>query len=142
MTELALRGHEGIRWHASARVDKYSPAQTAHAVRVSGLAEPDAGVFRALVAAPEDGTAEAEGNLLVTAGLNQLTNLITGGGANAFSNANAIVGVGAGVTGAAITDTALTDDGTSNAWYQQAGTGFPTQASGLITCVATLATMP
>jgi len=133
---LAVRGTEEIHWAAWARVDKYSPDQTAHAVRVSGLAEPGAGVFRALFRAPEDGTAEAEGNLLVTVGLGQLTNLITGGGANAFSNANAIVGVGAGTAPAAIADTALTDDGTANAWYQQASSGYPIQSGGAITCVS------
>jgi hypothetical protein len=131
---------DGIRWAAWARVEKFSPDQVAYAARASGLADPGAAVLRALCGVPEDGTAEATGNLLVTAGLNALTLLIIGGGGEPFSNANAIVGVGAGVTAATTADTALTDDGTANAWYQQAGSGWPTQSNGLIQVVSTFGT--
>jgi hypothetical protein len=137
MTSTLVR--DGINWKAYARVEKYSAAQTAFAVRRSGLVEPDGSLLRKLCGAPEDGTAEAFGNLLVTVGLAAITGLIIGGGGNAFSHTNAIVGVGAGTTTAAITDTALTDDNTSNAYYQQADASFPTNSNGVITCQCTFA---
>lgn len=129
---------DGIRWMAHARVEKYSPGQLAYA-RLRLGREPDAAQLRALFAEPEDGVAEAAGNLLVTVGLARITNLITGGGAQAFNHAAAIVGVGAGTTAAAVGDTALTDDNTANAWYQQADASNPTVSNGVITCVATFA---
>jgi len=139
MQGYKLRPRDGIRWQAAVRVEKYSPDQVTFARRLSGLAEPTAAELRELCGYPEDGAAEAYGNLLVTVGLNELTNLITGGGGNAFSHSNAIVGVGAGTTAAAVGDTALTDDNTSSAWYQQADSSYPTQSEGVITCVATFA---
>ena len=47
--------------------------------------------------------------------------------------------MGAGSTAALVGDTALTDDNTSNAYYQQADSGNPTQSNGVITCVCTFA---
>lgn len=128
---------EGIRWHAFARVLKFSEDQTAWVRRKTGILAPEGDLIARLCGEPEDGTSEADGNLLVTVGLNQITNLIIGGGDNPFSHANAIVGVGAGTTAAAVGDTALTDDNTSNAYYQQADTSYPTQSNGVITCYST-----
>ena len=135
----ALRRHDGINWHAFARVEKFSTDQVAWAALRLGH-EPDGTELRALLGTPEDGIAEADGNLLVTVGLNVITNLIIGGGDNPLSHANAIVGVGTSTTAAAITDTALGADNTSNAYYQQADSSFPTQANGVITTQATFAT--
>jgi hypothetical protein len=131
---------DGIRWQPHALVEKYSPDQTAYAVRVSGVAEPEGKVLRALCGDPEDGTAEAYGNLLVTAGLDAITKLLTAiGGAQAFSGpTRAIVGVGATSTAATIADTVLGSDGAS-AYYQGCDSSNPTQANGVITTVATFA---
>ncbi len=137
MQGLRIKPRDGITWRAFARVEKYSARQVEYARRLSGLAEPAAAELRELCGWPEDGAVEAYGNLLVTAGLNQITNLITGGGDNPFSHANAIVGVGAGTTAAAVGDTALTDDNTSSAWYQQADSSYPTASDGVITCEST-----
>jgi hypothetical protein len=145
---------DGIKWQANAWVEKYSQAQTDAAVReLAGMGIECPGGhenaahhpeyrshFREALRRtgdPEHGVTEIPGNLLVTVGLNQITNVIIGGGDNAFSHANAIVGVGAGTTAAAVGDTALTDDNTANAYYQQADSGNPTQANGVITCVCT-----
>lgn len=82
----------------------------------------------------------AEGNLLTTAGLNRLTNLIIGGGGAAFTNAQAIVGVGSSSTAATVADTVLGGNGsTTTAYYQGADASNPTQSNGLITCNATFA---
>lgn len=133
-----MPGDTLINWSAHAQIKKYSAAQVAHAVSVLGY-EPPGHKLSLMFAEPEDGITEEPGNLLVTAGLNLLTSLIEGGAGTPFAHADAIVGVGAGTTTALIADTALTDDNTSNAYYQQADSGNPTQSNGVITCVCTFA---
>lgn len=132
-----MPGDTLFTWNAHAQIKKYSAAQVAHATGKLGY-EPDGAKLSLMFAEPEDGIHEEPGNLLVTAGLNLLTELIEGGGGTPFAHADAIVGVGAGTTAAAIGDTALTDDNTSNAYYQQADSGNPTQSNGVITCVCTI----
>ncbi len=131
---------DAIRWHARARVDKYSEDQVAWA-RLRLGHEPDGAELATLFVAPGDGTAEADGNLLVTVGLDAITKLlINTGSPQAFSGpTRAIVGVGASSTAANIADTALGADGGS-AWYQGCDSANPTQANGVITTVCTFAT--
>lgn len=127
-----------FRWSAHARVDKYSPAQVAHAVSELGY-EPLGHRLSLLFREPEDGTVEEPGNLLVTVGLALVTSLIEGGAGTPFAHADAIVGVGTSTTTATVGDTALGADNTANAYYQQADVGSPTQSGGVITCVSTFA---
>ncbi len=130
---------DGIKWRAHALAEKYSPDQVAYAVRRSGIAEPEGVVLRRWCGAPEDGTAEADGNLLVTAGLALITNLLIGGTtAGSIKNAQAICGVGATSTAANVADTALGADGGS-AYYQQADSTYPSRSNGVITMVSTFA---
>ena len=134
-----LKSGDGLKWNAYARVDKYSPDQVRHATALCGGQEPDGRVLHALFAAPEDGTAEAHGNLLVTVGLSLITNLLIGGTtAGSIKNAQAIVGVGATATAANIADTALGSDGAS-AYYQQADATYPSKSNGVMTTVSTFA---
>ncbi len=130
-----------LHWHAHAFVEKFSDAQVHYAVVRSGVAVPQGAVLQRLCGTPEDGTAEADGNLLVTVGLDAITKLlIASGSPQAFSGpTRAIVGVGATATAAAVGDTALGADGGS-AFYQGCDASNPTQANGLITCVATFTT--
>lgn len=131
--------HDGLNWMAYARVDKYSPGQTAWAAAKTGIAEPSGRVLRDLCGNPEDGTAEAHGNLLVTVGLSLITNLMIGGTtAGSIKNAQAICGVGATATAATVADTALGADGGS-AYYQQADATYPSRSNGVITMVSTFA---
>jgi hypothetical protein len=129
---------ENGNWNAHATVAKYSPDQVAWATAKMGY-EPDGARLSLLFRNPEDGVTEEPGNLMVTAGLNLLTALLEGGAGTPFAHADAIVGVGAGTTTATTADTALTDDNTSNAYYQQADSSYPTQSNGTITCNATFA---
>lgn len=133
-----MSGIDGIRWHAGVLVEKYSPEQTAWAVRKSGITAPQGGLLRSLCGAPEDGTAEADGNLLVTVGLAQITKLLIGAAATALTNAQCIVGVGTSTTAAAVGDTALGSNGTT-AWYQGADATYPQQSNGVITVQSTVA---
>jgi hypothetical protein len=130
--------NEDGNWDACARVAKYSPDQVAWATRKMGY-EPQGHRLSLLFRDPEDGVTEEPGNLMVTAGLNLLTSLLEGGAGTPFAHADAIVGVGAGSTGALVGDTALGDDNTSNAYYQQADSSYPTQSNGTITCNCTFA---
>jgi hypothetical protein len=125
-------------WKAHASVAKYSPDQVAWATKRMGY-EPQGHRLSLLFRDPEDGVTEEPGNLMVTVGLNLLTSLLEGGAGTPFAHADAIVGVGAGTTGALIGDTALTDDNSSNAYYQQADSSYPTQSNGTITCNCTFA---
>ena len=129
---------ENDNWNAHATVRKYSPDQVAWATQKMGY-EPDGARLSLLFRDPEDGVTEEPGNLMVTVGLNLLTSLLEGGAGTPFAHADAIVGVGAGTTTATVADTALTDDNTSNAYYQQADSSYPTQSNGTITCQCTFA---
>ena len=133
--------HDGINWHAHALVQKYSDDQVTWARRASGVAEPEGALLQRHCGEPEDGYAEADGNLLVTVGLDAITKLlINTGGPQAFSGpTRAIVGVGATATAATIADTALGADGGS-AYYQGCDSANPTQANGVITTVTTFTT--
>jgi hypothetical protein len=128
--------NEDGNWDAHARVAKYSPDQVAWATQRMGY-EPDGARLSLLFRNPEDGVVEEAGNQLVTVGLNLLTSLLEGGAGTPFAHADAIVGVGAGTTAMTVADVALTDDNSSNAWYQQADSSYPTQSNGVITCNCT-----
>jgi len=83
---------EELHWHAHARVEKYR----------DGEAEP----FEVI---------EAEGNLLVNAGIQLLEDLLIGGGGTVFSNANARLCVGDSNTAAAAGQTDLQGTNTRKA---------------------------
>jgi hypothetical protein len=134
-----MPGDTLIKWEAHAQVRKYSPDQVASATAKLGY-EPQGHRLSLMYRDPEDGVTEEPGNLLVTVGLNLITALIEGGAGTPFAHADAIVGVGTGVTTALIGDTALTNDNTSNAYYQQADSSYPTQSNGVMTCQCTFGT--
>lgn len=124
-----------INWHAHARVLKYTPKQVADVENFLGRKAVQAD-FEGLGVKPSDMT-EADGNLLTTAGLNRITNLIIGGGAQAFTNSRAVIGVGDSSTAATVSDTELGGAGAAHEWYMGADASNPTQSNGVITCNAT-----
>lgn len=107
--------NDGIKWTPLARVEKYSPEVVEELTRILGY-EPRGEDFKRLGADPYAIT-EVEGNILVTGGLGALTNLLTGAGGQALTQARGIVGVGATNTAEAQAQTALSANGGS-AWYQ------------------------
>jgi hypothetical protein len=131
-----MPGDTLFTWNAHAQVRKYSPDQVAYAKSKLGY-EPQGHRLSLLFKEPEDGVTEEPGNLLVTVGLNLITALIEGGAGTPFAHADAIVGVGTSTTAAAVGDTALGSDNSSNAYYQQADSSYPTQSNGVITCQST-----
>lgn len=138
---MATKQHDGINWHAFAHVDKYSPEQTAWATAKLGY-EPQGDKLRELFAEPEDGFAEADGNLLTTVGLTTITSLLIGtspsGKLYPLANANAVCGVGATATAATVADTVLGANGGS-AYYQQMDSTYPQVSAGVITGQCTYA---
>lgn len=64
----------------------------------------------------------SEGNLLLNAGITEIWNLVTAAGGTAFSNANARIGVGNGITAAGATQTGLVGASTA---FKAMNTGFP-----------------
>lgn len=132
---------DGIKWTPVVHVKKYSPDTVRDITRLLGH-EPTGEDLRRLEAEGLhwDDEAWAHGNQLVTVGLNRIGNLIIGTGA-AFTNAQAIIGVGSSSTAFSAAQTALIGDGsTTTAYYQGADASNPTQSNGVITCNATYAT--
>ena len=143
--ELRANSGEGLKWHSFALVEKYSKDQTEWAVRKSGIAEPKHNVFARYFKNPEDGTAEAKGNVLLDAGLTRICSLITAtGGLQAFSSTtSAAIGVGSTSTAEGHTDTTLganttAANGTVGARYQ-AVDSTPTLSLGVMTAISTFA---
>lgn len=138
---------DGIKWLAHARVIKYDQSTIDEITRDLGR-EPSGEDLRHLEARyglVPDGVSEWTGNLLTTLGLDRITKLIIGGAGNAFTNANAIVGVGDhggnSTQSQAVGDTDLTaTTGATHRYIQGADASNPTQANGVITCNATFTT--
>jgi len=79
-------------------------------------------------------TEEIDGNLLLNEGIGELLNLLIGGTATAFSNANAFIGVGDGTTAAAATQTGLVG---TNKTYVKMDAGYPQIVGNVVTFSAT-----
>ena len=107
-----------FNWNIHAHVDKYEG--------------PDADARAAAGLAPDD-TADADGNLITTAGLTRLTSLLTGAGGQAYDATHTRIGVGDSSTAATIADTAL---GAATNKYYKTVTGAPSLSSGVMTFVA------
>ena len=131
---------DAITWTPHVRVNKFEPATVAELTDLLGR-EPtgeDLAYLQQHEGLVPDAVAEETGNLLTTAGLDRITKLIIGAGGAAFTNAQAIIGVGSVSTAATVGDTALGGNGSaSTAYYQGADPTYPTQANGVITCYST-----
>jgi hypothetical protein len=132
---------ESLLWSPRIRVDKYSPDQVEYAVRKIGRQRaPQGDDFARLGIAPDE-VAEAEGNLLTTAGLTRITSLIIGGGGQAATNTAARIGVGDSTTAAAVGDTDLgAAAGSTHRWFQVMDATYPTVSAGVMTFRSTFGT--
>jgi hypothetical protein len=134
-----MKVNQGIKWWPKVLVEKYDDDQVAWVSRKSGVKVPQGQLLRSLVT--PYATAESEGNLLTTAGLNRMTSLIIAAGGQAGTNTAARIGVGNSATAAAIGQTDLqAAAGSANRWFQIMDATFPTQANGVLTYKATWAT--
>jgi hypothetical protein len=132
---------DDILWTPKVVVLKYDPDTVAEIAAELGH-EPTGPELRHLEATqglqPDD-IAESIGNLLTTAGLNRITNLIIGGGGQALTNSRTAVGVGDSSTAATVSDTALGGNSSTHSWWQGPDASNPTQSNGTITCNSTFA---
>ena len=127
--------HDSIKWQPHARVDKFSPEVVRELTEYLGY-EPTSADFARLSITPNS-VVEVDGNLLTTAGLQRLTNLIIASGAQGMTSTRTAVGVGATNTAETTGDTALAANGGS-ALYQVVDSS-PTAVNGVLTCVSTFA---
>jgi hypothetical protein len=74
---------------------------------------------------------EFDGNLLLNEGITELLNLLIGGAATAFNNANSRIGVGDSSTAAVATQTGL--QATTNKLYKAMDTGYPQVSNQTVT---------
>jgi len=152
---MSVAAHEGLNWKAHALVLKYSPDQGRFAEerwasrnfstkvrnRIHGGPRKVEGEFLSLLCGePEDGYAEAAGNLLVTVGLNRITSLIIAGGGQGLSHGSILTGAGDTSTAATTGDTQLGSNSTNHSRYIPADTAYPTQANGLMSMQSTFTT--
>lgn len=129
-----------IRWIPRARVDKYEQSAVEWVERQSGILAPDANTIEAYGVRPYE-SIEVDGNLLTTAGLTRLTNLLTAGGGQALTNTSTRLGVGNGAGTAAVGDTDLSAvAGAANRWFQVMDATFPSASAAVVTFKSTFAT--
>lgn len=135
-----LPTHDGINWRAFAHVEKFSPDQArwaeAHAREAVDISLAE---FLRSTGAPEMGHASEAGNLVVTEGLNQITQLIIGSGGVSFNITHGLVAVGDSSTAAAVSDTYVTATFTSgsNCYQNPNDASWPTQSNGVINSQST-----
>lgn len=135
-----MDAHESIRWSPVATVEKYDDDQTAWVARRSGIHTPLGADFERLGVKPYE-TVVRPGNLLTTAGLQRLTNLLIGAGGTALTNTTARLGTGNSATAAAVGQTDLqASAGSGNRWFQIMDATFPTAVNGVVTLKSTFAT--
>jgi hypothetical protein len=90
-----------------------------------------------LAGAPSE-VREVDGNILVTAGITLLLNLLIGAGGTVYSNANAFLGIGDSTTAAAIGQTDL--QAATNKVRHAMDATYPQVAANVVTFRATFAT--
>jgi hypothetical protein len=130
---------DSIQWRPVLTVEKYDDDQVEWVARKSGVAVPDGDLLGSLVKPYE--TVVQPGNLLTTAGLQRLTNLLIGAGGQAVTNTAARIGVGNSSTAAAVGQTDLqAAAGAANRWFMPMDATFPTAVNGVLTFRSTFAT--
>ncbi len=116
-----------LKWTPRAVVSKYDDDMVGFTANVLDVARPS-GDQLAECCTPYE-TVEVEGNLLTTAGLTRITQLLIGTSANTLDVTRARLGVGDTSTAAAVGDTTL---GT-NQYFRVFDSTYPSQNTGVIT---------
>jgi hypothetical protein len=132
---VSSQASDRIRWYPRVVVAKYSPDQTGWALgRLPAGGMPprlDGSVLRRLFPEPEDGYAYDAGNALVTSGLANLVNVVTGGGFP-LAPGRACFGVGADATAFTPDQQHLARSGehAGTSFYQPMDAGYPVVRDG------------
>lgn len=138
MTAAAASLHEDIKWWPQIRIEKWE-AETLRELKneFNLTREPNGLVLAHLkenYGAEPTRVLEAEGNALVTVGLQRVSDLLTGTG-QAFTTTRGMTGVGDSATAYNAAQTALVANG-SNALYKAIDSA-PGSSNGVITCQST-----
>lgn len=123
-------------WNPRARVEKFGQGAVDYVIARTGILQPDHDTLRKYIEPYE--VVEVEGNLITTSGLNRLTNLLIGGGAQALTSTAVRLGVGDDTTAAAVTDSDLST--TTNQYYRVMDSTYPQQANDVVTFKGTFGT--
>lgn len=141
MTQVAERGF----WHPKIEVAKwdYKTLKSNGLFDAASVRPEDGGLTGGqLLAAgvkPDD-CFEDEGNILLTAGITRLLNLLTVAGGQGYNAANARIGAGNGTTAVVIGNTDLSAAAGAANRYFQLVSGAPGVATNVVTFVSTFAT--
>lgn len=123
---------DSILWRPVATVQKYAEDKVQWVIDKSGVAVPDGALLESLV--EPDETVVSVGNILLTAGLQRITNLIIGAGGQAATTAATRIGTGNGSTAVAVGNTDLSAAaGAANRWFQLMDATYPTAVNGVMT---------
>lgn len=121
-----------IRWKAHARIEKWSDHAVAHAQRITGQDAVTGDEMAALGLTPDD-VVDIPDNLVTTAGLQRITNLIIGAGGQALTQTATRLGVGNSSTAATVGQTDLVAAaGATNRLFKALDTA-PTAVNGVMT---------
>ncbi len=129
---------DSIRWAPRVQVDKYDKQAVAWLTAQLGRS-PLGADYEAASITPYE-VIEREGNLLTTAGLQRLTNLLIGAGGQALTATAARLGVGNSSTAAAVGQTDLqAAAGVANRYFMPMDATYPTAVNGVVTLKSTFA---
>lgn len=130
---------DGVAWRPVLRLDKFTADQVADVRALLGLwREPTGDELLAHVTPDE--TLVCPGNLLTTAGLQRITNLIIGAGGQAATATAARIGVGNSSAAEAVGQTDLqAAAGAANRYFMPMDATYPTAVNGVLTFRSTFA---
>jgi hypothetical protein len=130
---------EPIRWKAHARIEKWSNEAVAHTQRITGRDIVTGDLMTEIGLSPDD-VVEVPDNLVTTAGLQRITNLIIGAGGQALTQTATRLGVGNSSATAAVGQTDLqAAAGATNRLFKVLDTA-PTAVNGVMTFKTTFQT--
>jgi hypothetical protein len=125
----APTAEHGHNWKVGWKVEKWPGKADARAIRLAiARGERPASIVY------------AENNILLTAGITRMLNLLTGAGGQALDNTHARLGVGDGSTAVVIGDTDLSAlSGSTHRWFQVMDATYPSVATNVVTFKSTFA---
>lgn len=131
---------EPAQWTVHAHVDKYGPDQVQETADVLGKDDVTADDLQRIAGEPDD-EADANGNMLLTAGMNRLWSLLTGAGGQPMTATATRLGAGNSTVAEAAGQTDLqAAAGAANRWFAVMDSGYPQLAAGVLTLRSTFNT--
>lgn len=131
------RQHEHGNWHVVAAYEKWDDVEELDKRGLLGL---QAAQLRQELPPTSEGIWD-HGNLLLTAGITRMLNLLIGAGGQALDHTHCRIGVGDGTTAVTAADTDLSAAaGSTHRYFTMADTSYPSVATNVLTVVASFLT--